>query len=254
MSQVYPCKNAKHLLHELHTLQLNDSSGDWIFRGQRDSSWGLTPGLFRLRQSHGLSLEDIKLFEAKMKEGLQAVLKARTLTPLHHFEDDKYLLALAQHYGAPTRVLDWTSSPEAAAYFAASGAVVNAAQAGTFSVFAMASIYENNYRTHGCKIISPATGGNENMAAQRGIFMLHDWEVSDLWDSEQEVHTQTSPIVDAEISTRLLRFDVPFDRASELVHELFSRGVEGSNIYPGNRGLVQFALDQTWQYRAPLPK
>lgn len=245
--QVCKCKDAKYLLHELHKLQLNRSSGEWFFRGQRDSRWGLTPGLFRL----GLPREELEPFENTMKDRMRRVLQARTQAHLGLYEDDEYLLALAQHYGAPTRLLDWSRSPEVAAYFAASDSVANATKAEMFSVFAMASIYENSHGVSGSRIIQPPFGGNDNMASQRGVFMLHNWGAANIWDSQQETHTERSPVVDADLTTRLLRFDLPTDRASEVLSELHSRGVEGSNVYPGNRGIVQLAVDQTWQSMLP---
>jgi hypothetical protein len=93
-----------------------DASG-WIFRGQRKSSWSLETSLERWTR-------DMPLLEA---EGRVLYLFNRRA---HQFrsrfdlpEDNDILgwLALLQHHGAPTRLLDWTTSPFVALYFALEG-------------------------------------------------------------------------------------------------------------------------------------
>ncbi len=94
------------------------SGGTFIFRGQSDSSWRLTPTLLRHRLSgsakHLVDLEMQALEEFRSQAHLYIGpehLPAPSDRPLSWW-------SVMQHYAAPTRLLDWTASPFVAAYFA----------------------------------------------------------------------------------------------------------------------------------------
>lgn len=99
---------------------LADMPGNWGFRGQRESSWTLQTSLDReVRVSYDTGHyhlnrrgeEDDLLFRFQQ----QAQLYLAHLPPT---EDRAGWLALMQHHGVPTRLLDWTRSPYVALYFA----------------------------------------------------------------------------------------------------------------------------------------
>lgn len=88
----------------------------WAFRGQEKSEWTLDSTLrrylidFKLHRESWAHQEDriLRLFRRKAQN---------LLTPIPAREDIFDWLALMQHYGAPTRLMDFTWSPYVAAFF-----------------------------------------------------------------------------------------------------------------------------------------
>jgi hypothetical protein len=85
-----------------------------LFRGQKDSTWDLLPRIGR---------KDLKFIgpeflqeEAEIIDEFQRL--SRPYIGIDLISDPWDLLALAQHHGLPTRLLDWTSNPLVALYFA----------------------------------------------------------------------------------------------------------------------------------------
>ena len=86
------------------------SSPNWIFRGQSDASLPLRPKAGRPEFFHTYQGGDLERFREWREQAI-----AFSNLPENDFE----CLAFAQHYGLATRLLDWTTNPLVALYFAA---------------------------------------------------------------------------------------------------------------------------------------
>lgn len=109
----YPIKNFK-TWNSAREFLSSLLANKWFFRGQGNANWNLITSFDRYKlHSDPLKLEDYLITEFK-RSALHFLQPS--LIPTNTLE----WLALMQHYGAPTRLLDFTTSPYVAAYIAAS--------------------------------------------------------------------------------------------------------------------------------------
>ena len=107
-------EDASGVLKFLQAPHLND--GTWIFRGHARACWHLATELERaVSKESDWHRAEVWVLQAFMK---RAHCHVPNIQDLPQREVELSWLALARHYGAPTRLLDCTRSPFIAAFFA----------------------------------------------------------------------------------------------------------------------------------------
>jgi hypothetical protein len=83
------------------------SDDNWVFRGSGDKDFKLIPGIGRGSYTPENEKALLEIFERRAAEFVDLAKM-----------DSWDRIALAQHHGLPTRLLDWTTNPMVATYFA----------------------------------------------------------------------------------------------------------------------------------------
>ncbi len=150
---------------------------DYIFRGQRRSSWRLETSLDRTIRSLN---QPVDPNPATHLEQFQLSMRARRGENPRRIDKDTDWWALGQHYGLVTPLLDWTESPFVALYFAF--AKEHKAQTGERAVFALsrqrveaksATIAQQQLQSASSEtldIIIPELDENVRLISQGGLF------------------------------------------------------------------------------------
>ena len=147
------------------------------------------------------------------------------------------IFSLAQHYGIPTRLLDWSRNPFAAAFFAASNAVK--LESGNMAVWMFSSDFAQEFeKTVNVNFIDPPTFGNTNLILQQGVFTLvnDDQEESCLASLYLKLAAED---FDGNNYPPLIKLTLPNSQAQSLLNLLENIGIYSSRIYSGYFGAAK---------------
>jgi hypothetical protein len=208
-----------------------------LFRGQRRESWRLTPRIGRI---------DLRLkYLSSLLNAEQKLLADFERLAVPHVrskqQQDKWsLLALAQHHGLPTRLLDWSSNPLVALWFAVERPADTEESAAVWAYDAPESDFvdpqDKPFELSKTMIFRPHHH-DERIVAQAGWFTVHKYSDStERFSSFEKIQDQQN---------RLQKYVIAPSRFPAIREELARCGVTRASLFPDLSGLCQHL---TWKY------
>jgi len=163
-------------------------------------------------------------------------------------EDDWDMLARAQHFGMATRLLDWTSNPLSALWFAAKDLDRKASGFVYFYTPAKEHVLSDERGaspfTAGRTSVFRPTWNNPRITAQSGWFTVHRYSKA----SGRFVALESNP----NIKTHIDCWEVPGDEKPYIIEDLDQLGVNYQSMFPDLEGVCRHL---NWIYDdSPPPK
>lgn len=200
----------------------------YLYRGHRDASWTLIPSVAR----HPLS-------DPNVERTMLEEFKRRSIPYLESHLDlqDADWLAIAQHHGMPTRLLDWSGSALTALWFAINEAVNNDRPAAVWMFHYtdddLMSEPERKtpFDVPRTRLVRPRHV-SRRIAAQDGWFTLHR--------NTRETISFVPLESDREYRERLHYVTIPHAAFAPMRMQLANAGVSSAVLYPDLDGVAQY--------------
>jgi hypothetical protein len=213
----------------------------YLFRGQAED-WPLLPALARGSRTQGTPRET----EQWMLEEFQRhSLPYLRVTPSTLWD----WLALAQHHGLPTRLIDWSLNPLTSLWFAVHRPAVEH-RPGVLWILqpSWGDVAEedekNSLECERHRVFAPKNV-TERITAQVGWFTVHDVAAEEPYFEPLEEST--------DFASKLTKIIIPADSFAHLRFQLSNLGVHNFSIFPGLDGLGAYIKWQGYYFLDELP-
>jgi len=215
----------------------DDGLPHYIFRGQGDTSWRLVSSFDRLfldasgmRGGQRIDQHQRSRCYRSMGQRFAETVRREHLLP-QPLVDDESVGPLGQHYGLPTRLLDWSSSPYIAAYFACAGALQFTRDEVPAPVVWVLDCDHVIWVNGGVKILRAPELHNPRAARQGSLFTVADTPHLSLDDFARANDTNSAPNM-----RPLFKFTLHPGAIVEGLYDLELMGIRGSTIFDGIEG------------------
>jgi hypothetical protein len=224
----------------------------WVYRGQCDASHELKSSLFRdLEEVEKITVAATRKKKTINREGHEKIALRRFMDKAQLFlsnipSEEHHLewFAIMQHYGAPTRLLDFTFSAYVAAYFALESGIRNSAvyclkrtlfkQVDEEEYEDVDKIYENILDTEYDDVLHvwEPKYPTQRLMAQQGVFLVPS--------TNKVSHEKIVGYYDDAISEEnFLKVIIPARLRSTGLKQLRKMNITSSNLFPGLDGFCR---------------
>jgi hypothetical protein len=202
----------------------------YIFRGQRDANWLLEPSLTRLLGRVSKWKRHRDSYMSRFRLALRGRLDDQLLGTL----SDDEILAIGQHFGLATPLLDWSRSPYVALFFAFEAASQN--PRGYRSIYALHEQFvrgaTDEAKTKAIHFIVPTSGFNKRLVNQAGLFT----KSPPFMDIQTWVETFFPGVDDA----ILIKVNIPSMGRHDCLRALNRMNINHSSLFPDIDGAARY--------------
>lgn len=234
---------------------------DWAFRGHADANWSLLSSLSRYLDAY---IADKKSWQLREERAIRIFRRKahNYLSDASLLDNDLRCLALMQHHGAPTRLIDFTKSPFVAAFFALEKALGNSAVYALNTPYLWSAAPKGNAKITRDRIDPRVTGNFQKYFLQNTYDMVWIGEPAEMdrrlvaqsgtFVVPGELNKPLDVILQGYKSKKILLKKITFPQKvrKEGMKALYRMNVTNATLFPDLDGLaksISAELEVLWQ-------